>query len=87
MAYDKNPDFQPYGDGRTNRDIFADLARNNLTATVKLCTECKEVRIHYTARGGWPICHFCGFNAELQRLADILPPEPPRRGFKWPWEK
>ena len=55
---------------------------HSLKASIGYCAECQKPQVHYTTSNGWPVCHECGYNAELERLfAEDLPiaPQPPRQ--------
>ena len=64
------------------KHLLKNSGLNQLKGLVHYCAECRKLQVHYTTSDGWPICHACGYNAELARLCgDDLPAEPaePRR--------
>lgn len=57
--------------------LVKDSGLHGLKASIGYCTECQKPQVHYTTTNGWPICHACGYNAELDRLfEDDLPMSP-----------
>jgi ribosomal protein L37AE/L43A len=65
-----------------------DTGLNGMKASVEYCKECRKQTVHYTATGGWPVCHACGYNAELEKLSSVLEHRQAERSRKrWPWDK
>lgn len=65
-----------------------DSGLDGLKATMRHCPECRKQTVHYSAPGGWPICHSCGYNAELEKLADVIENARAERTRKrWPWKR
>ncbi len=55
------------------KHLLKDSNLNGLKATMHYCPECRKLQVHLVAADGWPICHACGYNAEL---ATLLADEP-----------
>jgi ribosomal protein L37AE/L43A len=68
---------------------LSDSGLDGLKATMRYCPECQKSTVHYSAQGGWPVCHACGYNAELEKLAETLErkPEQVGRRRRWPWDR
>jgi ribosomal protein L37AE/L43A len=66
-----------------------DSGLDGLKAEMHYCQECRKTTVHYKAPGGWPICHACGYNAELEKLADMIDQRQAEksRRIRWPWER
>jgi len=48
--------------------LVKDSGLHGLKASIGYCAECEKPQVHYTTANGWPICHVCGYNAELDQL-------------------
>jgi hypothetical protein len=62
--------------------LVKDSGLHGLKASIDFCVECQKPQVHYTTTNGWPVCHVCGYNAELAQLfEDDLPiaPQPADR--------
>jgi ribosomal protein L37AE/L43A len=64
-----------------------DSGLDGLKASVQHCPECRKQTVHYSAPGGWPICHACGYNAELEKIAELADRQHAEkaRRRRWPW--
>jgi hypothetical protein len=57
--------------------LVKDSGLHGLKASIGYCAECQKPQVHYTTANGWPICHVCGYNAELDQLfEDDMPMSP-----------
>lgn len=65
-----------------------DSGLDGMKAEMRHCQECGKTTVHYSAPGGWPICHTCGYNAELERLARTIDQQQAKKNNRrrWPWE-
>lgn len=50
------------------KHLLKDSNLNGLKATMHYCAECRKLQVHLVAADGWPVCHACGYNAELAAL-------------------
>ncbi|GAB4126612.1 MAG: hypothetical protein Fur005_27310 [Roseiflexaceae bacterium] len=65
-----------------------DSGLDGMKASMRHCPECNKNTVHYSAPGGWPICHACGYSAELEKLMETLErKEQQNTRRRWPWER
>jgi ribosomal protein L37AE/L43A len=64
-----------------------DSGLDGMKASVEYCPECRKQTVHYTARGGWPICHACGYNAEMEKLTESIDRREKEKTRRWPWDR
>lgn len=62
-----------------------DSGLDGMKASVEYCPECRKQTVHYTSRGGWPICHACGYNEEMEKISKDNSKDGEQR--RWPWQR
>lgn len=50
------------------KHLLKDSNLEGLKGTMHYCAECRKLQVHLVAADGWPICHACGYNADLAAL-------------------
>jgi hypothetical protein len=58
--------------------LVKDSGLHGLKASIDCCVECQKPQVHYTTTNGWPVCHVCGYNAELEQLFEDERPIAPQ---------
>jgi hypothetical protein len=58
--------------------LVKDSGLHGLKASIDYCAECEKPQVHYTTTHGWPVCHVCGYNAQLEQLCEDDPPIVPQ---------
>ena len=61
--------------------LVKDSGLHGLKASIDYCVECQKPQVHYSTTQGWPVCHVCGYNAQLEQLCEDDPavaPQPAR---------
>ncbi len=48
--------------------LLKDSGLAGLKGSIQYCDDCQKPTAHYRTPNGWPICHICGYNADLMRL-------------------
>jgi hypothetical protein len=48
--------------------LLKDSGLAGLKGSIQYCADCQKPTVHYRTPNGWPICHACGYNADLMRL-------------------
>jgi ribosomal protein L37AE/L43A len=64
-----------------------DSGLDGMKAEMHYCEECRRKTVHYSAPGGWPICNTCGYNGELEKLANTIDQQQAKKkNRRWLWE-
>ncbi|HMO58633.1 MAG TPA: hypothetical protein PKA05_12485 [Roseiflexaceae bacterium] len=49
--------------------LLKESGLDGLKGSIQYCADCGKPTVHYRVHQGWPICHACGYNQELERMA------------------